>query len=347
MTPLWSLPGGLVSSLSRRQFLQAAGLSLVFYLGHPLLRDLTQDLPWQVRVAYPWVVERQAVSLTAQEVAQHRQDEILAVEQVVVGSNPDYNLIWYKIAGGGYIHSGGLQPVETRFNLPMTALPDGGALVEVTIPFTDVRALPDYASLIQRRLYYSTTYWAAEISHSAAGQAWYRLEDDRGGLSNWGRAEHFRPVGADELSPLSPEVPAQEKRIQVSLAKQWVTAYEGDLPVFMSRASTGFVTKKGEPTTPLGDWSTFYKRPSRHMAAGDPAGMGYDLPGVPWVSYFTTTGVSLHGTYWHNDYGTPHSHGCVNLPPAAAKWIYRWSLPVVPTGERLLKVGSGTRVIVS
>ena len=44
----------------------------------------------------------------------------------------------------------------------------------------------------------------------------------------------------------------------------------------------------------------------------------YDLPGVPWVSYFHWWGVSIHGTYWHNDYGEPHSHGCINLPSATA-----------------------------
>jgi len=345
-----TLPGNLPGprDFSRRQFLQIAGAGLLVYLGRPLLPDLSQNLPWQVRVAYPWVVERSAASLTAPVVAQYRKDTLLDVDQIVMGKDPEYNLVWYQIAGGGYIHSGGLQPVETQFNSPLTTLPEDGALLELTVPFTDVRTFPDYASPIQRRFYYSTTYWAAEISHSAAGGTWYRLDDDRWPQSYWGRAEHFRSVGAEELTPLSPDVPASDKRIEVSLARQTVTAYEGDMPVFMSRTSTGFVTQKGQSMTPPGDSSTFYKRPSRHMAAGEPASAeGYDLPGVPWVSYFTTTGVSFHGTYWHNDYGTPHSHGCVNLPAAAAKWIYRWSLPAVPFGEHLLKVGLGTHVIVT
>jgi len=53
-------------------------------------------------------------------------------------------------------------------------------------------------------------------------------------------------------------------------------------------------------------------------------GNEFDLPGVPWVCYISWTGVSFHGTYWHNNYGTPQSHGCINLTPEAAKWIYRW-----------------------
>ena len=53
----------------------------------------------------------------------------------------------------------------------------------------------------------------------------------------------------------------------------------------------------------------------------------FDLPGIPWVSYFTTGGVAFHGTYWHNDYGAPRSHGCVNVTSEDAKWLFRWSMP--------------------
>jgi lipoprotein-anchoring transpeptidase ErfK/SrfK len=59
----------------------------------------------------------------------------------------------------------------------------------------------------------------------------------------------------------------------------------------------------------------------------------YDLPGIGFTSYFTAKGVAIHGTYWHNDYGRPRSHGCVNTPTAAAQWIYRWSQPQVPYDE--------------
>ena len=67
------------------------------------------------------------------------------------------------------------------------------------------------------------------------------------------------------------------------------------------------------------------------MASEDlAAANSYDLPGVPWVSYITGSGISFHGTYWHNDFGKPRSHGCINLSPEAARWIYRWTLPAVP-----------------
>ena len=75
-------------------------------------------------------------------------------------------------------------------------------------------------------------------------------------------------------------------------------------------------------------------------------GNEFDLPGVPWVCYIAWTGVSLHGTYWHNNYGTPHSYGCINLNPKAAKWLYRWTAPYVPFDEDYVETENGTPVIV-
>jgi lipoprotein-anchoring transpeptidase ErfK/SrfK len=80
------------------------------------------------------------------------------------------------------------------------------------------------------------------------------------------------------------------------------------------------------------------------MAAGDIASNGFDLPGVPWVLYINEAGISFHGTYWHNDYGFPHSHGCINMAPQAAKWLYRWSMPTVPPDKYLMYGRVGTRV---
>ncbi len=80
------------------------------------------------------------------------------------------------------------------------------------------------------------------------------------------------------------------------------------------------------------------------MAAGNRAFGDYDLPGVPWVSYLTDWGIAFHGTYWHNDFGNPRSHGCINMTPDAAKWLYRWTQPFVPYDYQLkYRQGYGTR----
>jgi lipoprotein-anchoring transpeptidase ErfK/SrfK len=80
------------------------------------------------------------------------------------------------------------------------------------------------------------------------------------------------------------------------------------------------------------------------MAANDGNGNGFDLPGIPWVAYFYWSGVAFHGTYWHNDYGRPRSHGCINLTPQAAKWLFRWTTPTVPPDKELVYGHVGTKV---
>jgi lipoprotein-anchoring transpeptidase ErfK/SrfK len=112
----------------------------------------------------------------------------------------------------------------------------------------------------------------------------------------------------------------------------------------MAKAATGAKFSNGNFATPSGHHITAHKRPSRHMAAGNLAYNGYDLPGVPWISYITENGISLHGTYWHNNFGFPRSHGCINLAPKAAQWIYLWTLPVVPPNAQYVHKSFGTSV---
>jgi hypothetical protein len=76
----------------------------------------------------------------------------------------------------------------------------------------------------------------------------------------------------------------------------------------------------------------------------------YELPGVPWTSFFGDSGVAFHGTFWHDNFGNPMSLGCVNMRNEDAKWLFRWCLPEYNPqlgyreGRRLL--GNGTKVVV-
>jgi hypothetical protein len=140
------------------------------------------------------------------------------------------------------------------------------------------------------------------------------------------------------------------KRIEINLERQTFQCFEGDAMVLDTLCSTGIFlrTENGKRVygTPAGEWVINRKRPSRHMAGDDLAATDFfDLPGVPWVSYFHWWGVSIHGTYWHSDFGRPRSHGCINLPSDIAKWVYRWTMPVAGLDE-LQTDGEGTRVIV-
>ena len=106
-----------------------------------------------------------------------------------------------------------------------------------------------------------------------------------------------------------------ERWIDINLSAQSVTAYEGSTPV------RTFIVSTGLPNTPTvtGQFSIYLRYDSQTMS-----GPGYYLPGVQWVQYFYQ-GYALHGTYWHNNFGQPMSHGCVNMTNADALWMYQWA----------------------
>ena len=276
------------------------------------------------------------------------QDSLWKITGAMVGAEDESrNRIWYELDGRGYAHSRRIQPVKRRFNDPAKNIPEDGCLGEITVPFVDAYNSMEVGRSIAYRFYYATTFWILKRLTDTEGAVWYQLLDDRNYGVFYIPAYFMRLVPASELTPISPDVPPEDKRILVDLASQTVTAYESDKVVFMSRVSTGVRLREGGFATPRGFYRTTRKRPCRHMA--NPAnayGSGFDLPGVPWVTYFTSDGVAFHGAYWHNDFGVPHSHGCINMTPLAAKWLYRWSTPSVPPEFYYYSEKDGTRVIV-
>ncbi len=122
------------------------------------------------------------------------------------------------------------------------------------------------------------------------------------------------PAPTDEPVVAAPE-PRGERWIDVSLGQQQVTAFEGSSPVRTFLASTG----TWQTPTVQGEFHIYVKYP-----AADMAGPGYYLPAVPYVMYFYE-GYGLHGTYWHSNFGTPMSHGCVNLETGDAAWLFEWA----------------------
>ncbi len=103
--------------------------------------------------------------------------------------------------------------------------------------------------------------------------------------------------------------------IDVNLSQQRLTAYQGNTPVFSTLISGGL------PRTPtvVGRFRIQTKLTSTRMR-----GPGYDLPGVPYTMYFYK-GYAIHGTYWHNNFGRPMSHGCVNMRTPDAAWLFNWA----------------------
>ena len=339
-----------VTSFSRRDFLKISGLGLIgFFLPFP--RDsfelMTNFLAsnQQGRVTDASINIYEKPSLESKITGFSWRDIVLPITGISVSEQPDaYNRVWYQVNGNGFVYSGSIQPVKTVLNTPVQVLQRKIVLAEVTVPFTDARAFPKSSAKVMYRFYYETTHWVEQVVFDEENEPWYRVSDEKFERHQFVPARHLRLVPDEELTLLSPQIPPDQKRIEVQLSKQLVIAFEADKPVFMTRAATGGSFNRGIFATPQGRHMTFHKRPSAHMAAGNLAANGFDLPGVPWVSYITESGVAFHGTYWHNDFGRPRSHGCINIPSQAARWIYRWTEPVVPPELTYQFLDYGTRV---
>ncbi len=136
------------------------------------------------------------------------------------------------------------------------------------------------------------------------------------------------PSTAPEPSPPSSPAGSGEKWIDVNLSTQTLQAYEGDRVVYTARVSTGI----SRYPTPTGTFRIQRKYWYDDMTGGSRArGDYYYLPDVPYCMYYYA-GYSLHGTYWHNNFGTPMSHGCTNLSIPDAGWLFNWA----PIGTKVV-----------
>ncbi len=342
-----SLGSSITDSISRRDFLKVSGVSFLSLGLAPFKKIFLTptETVQQGRTIYDIVTVYDKPSFSGDVIRQIWADAVFPVVEVLLGDEePAHNRVWYRLSDEEYVHSGGVQPVQTVLNPPVYNIPPEGKLAEVTVPYLDAYYKADTRGEPAYRFYYETTHWIIEMQLDSYAVPWYRITDDKWEQEFFVPARYLRVVPEDELSPLSPNVPMEAKRIEVDTTQQLVTAYEYDEPVFMTKAATGAEYSTGKFFTPSGRHYTNHKMPSRHMAAGNLARNGFDLPGIPWVSYITESGVAFHGTYWHNDYGMPRSHGCINLPSQASKWIYRWTLPIAPVNERRVYEKIATRV---
>jgi len=137
---------------------------------------------------------------------------------------------------------------------------------------------------------------------------------------------------------------AGEKWIEVILSQQKLIAWEGDNIYFETPVSSG----KYFPT-PEGEYNIWAKYKYIKMEGGVPGTGGYyNLPNVPYTMFFYK-GFGIHGTYWHNNFGHPMSHGCVNVPTLAAEKLFYWATPALPSGKNTVIASAenaGTRVVI-
>lgn len=337
----------------------------------------------QGRITTWWAqTVRESPSPTAQAVATKRRDEVIPLYNAVMGEPPwPTNPVWYETAEG-YIHSGYVQPVETNpqneiiaqrlikkmgyirsgwaANAPLMwlsrdghyntskllkeciiSVPETRFWSQVCVPFAEARWRPDKNARVAYKLYYGTVYRVVDVAPDENDEYewWYQLQE---GITHapgpYVPTWSVRRLSPEMLAPIDAGV--DDKWMEIDIDQQTLTCYLGDAAVFHTRIASGLY----QTATPRGEFRVLYKRKTRRMIGAD-----YDLPGVPFPVYFAGNGIALHGTYWHNDYGRRHSHGCVNVSDDAAQWIFRWVDPVTSYDvytEEAEEYEDGTRVVV-
>ncbi len=137
------------------------------------------------------------------------------------------------------------------------------------------------------------------------------------------------------------------KWIDISIKQQSLVAYSGKIPVYATLISSGR-GGLGDPNeteaTPRGTFMVYQKEVASTMDGDEDKGDSYNLRDVPFVQYFHK-GYALHAAYWHDEFGKVRSHGCVNLAPKDAAWLFEWTDPSVPaTWHGVLNKERGTVV---
>lgn len=361
-------PGKIARPVTRREFLALSGISLGALAFRYPRGGLSLGFPGSDSLGRVAAAQTELKSRPADDGSTQRtayEDEVFPILNEVVGVKVGrINQRWVD-TGEGYLWSPHVQPVKNRPNPALDSFASindaNGMWVEVSVPFVDLvlenppARSPVFQDRLQQRLplrlYYSQVTWVDEIKVEDS-QAWYRVNEKYGGYGDllWGKAEAFRPIGWQEIGPINPE--GENKIVVVDTDYQVLSCYEGDREVYFARISSGaFYDAWGKRVdawaTPTGEFAIWRKLFSLHMSGGTTGG-GWDLPAVAWVSLFVGSGVAIHSTFWHNNFGEPSSRGCVNASPEDARWIFRWSMPVVPYNPGDVSVGmpGGSHVLV-
>ncbi|MHB0922818.1 MAG: L,D-transpeptidase [Bellilinea sp.] len=360
------------TSFSRREFIKLGALSMGALAMNPWknwsqLQAEFPDAERLGRICVGKVDVRTRPSVDAGSVGVLYEDAIIVWLREVIGEAPmgRHSRRWVETPDG-YVYAPSVQPVLNLPNAPLNDLPQTslgkGIWAEVTVPQTQIfleRATASSAWLqyaldygLVPRLYYSQIVWVDEIKTNSQDQVLYRINERFGpGDLFWAAAEAFRPLTEEEVAPISPEVENKKVVVDVTPTRQMLSLYEGSSEVYACRISSG--AKWNADGEIVEEWGTpvganhhiWRKMISTHMSGGQ-TGTGYDLPGVAWTTLFTGEGVAIHSTFWHNDFGTPRSHGCVNCTPEDAKYVFRWTLPVIPydPGDLTITTFDGTKI---
>ncbi len=222
---------------------------------------------------------------------------------------------WYKVNPNGYVSATDvLTFTPSAFHgIPVAAQPSQpfGWLIGPTRASAAPGAAPA-AGAPRLARYTQVTLLGDQM---VGNLKWYKI-----GENQW---IDQRQVGVITVSRRPPGVGPGDKWIDVNLFEQTLAAYEGDRMVYATLVSSGLAYWP----TPTGLFHIWLKATVSKMSGREGFPDYYYLADVPWTMYFDRS-VALHGTYWHDRFGAPHSHGCVNLAPQDAEWLFNWTTPV-------------------
>lgn len=229
---------------------------------------------------------------------------------------------WYQINTGEYVRADSVSIYRPSIfqGVTLSAQPDRsfGWMVYAAQPSSTLGSAPSKDAPTLARYSPVTVYEERQVGD----WTWYRI-----GENQW---VEQRKVGLVKPSSRPDGVGPDEKWIEVNLYEQTLAAYEGDRMVYATLVSSGLPWWPTEQ----GLFRVWLKVEIGKMSGRSGNPDYYFLEDVPWTMYFNRD-FALHAAYWHDGFGFQHSHGCVNLAPKDAKWLFDWTTPQTLTNYTL------------
>jgi lipoprotein-anchoring transpeptidase ErfK/SrfK len=264
-----------------------------------------------------------------------KQGDLLRVVGVSPGLNGDPSIYWATTAG--FVDIGTLNAAKTGWGAQWT-LPSASEAPEgwwaAVVSEANVRVGPTTQAPIVGGLHPGNM---VKVLSQATGEnvqgsdIWYRIDGGRyaGAWVHGSLVQRAAPPQPDATPP--PGGTGQGLWLVVNKSASSLTVVQNGNPTFTTYTSLGLAGVQ----TPSGLYATTPKFVADRMTSRTvPTALNeYDLPAVPWTQYYTSAGAAVHGAYWHDDFGAPHSEGCINLTWADSWYVFNLTQPVVPPGQ--------------
>jgi lipoprotein-anchoring transpeptidase ErfK/SrfK len=305
-------------------------------------KDVQEDIdPWVADVVAP--VTPVYAKPNANDVIRMdaHQGDLLRVTGVSHGMQGDANIWWSTTEG--YVALDALQPSQNSWASDWT-VPDGSLAINgwwgATTSDANVRAGPTTDAPVVGQLPGGNL---VKVLSDTQGQnvqgspTWYRIDGGRyaGGYIHSSLVKRAAQPQANTTPP--PDGSTSGRWIVVDRARHSLTLVDNGQPTFVTYVALGVAGRD----TPAGTYSTWGKYRADDMTStsvADPGGY-YDLPNVPNTQYYKDGGFAIHGTYWHDEFGTDQSHGCVNVTWTDGRYLFDQTQPQVPADQVTVPTG--------